>query len=85
MSNEDPGVNQSNTAILLNGIIGTTSPEALIPIDCVHPVDTALVRFSLVNLNQATSDIPESISSFVRGVFVPIPTLHDPPPVRPDP
>ena len=65
----------SYTAILLTGLIAMTSPELFTPIAETLLVVSGEVLSNRVNRSHDTSATPESISNFVFGLVVPIPTL----------
>lgn len=74
------------TAILLIGLIGRTFPDALTQ-SASTPFDVRGVAVSMrESLNPESSSIPESIVSFVVGLFVQIhtncPTLYITVPVK---
>lgn len=65
----------SYTAILLIGLIATTSPDPLTPIAVTHVETSTALLLRRVNLSHDRSVIQESISSLLVGLLVPIPTL----------
>lgn len=63
------------TAILLSGVTASTFHDPSTPIAFIFPMVSGEADVSLLNFNPEVSAIPESISSRLVGLFVPIPTL----------
>lgn len=63
------------TAILLSGVTASTFHDPSTPIAFIFPIESGDAELSLVNLSPEVLAIPESISSLLVGLLVPIPTL----------